>query len=189
MGGGPLLPAGASAPTFRVCFALEPDRAAALIGRLFKPNRLFFPTPPQHGFHLRSGPDWCRTGSSSEPLLPTLDKRLCRLSGTVDSMALMCRQILGSGAGSVGWVGLMVATATNDWVRTCDYSLTACLRMDELVSKGLWAECIVSPALYHCSAREQILALPGERLDVPSLFSLTSVVVKTVCLPVCLSVG
>lgn len=77
-------------------------------------------------------------------------------------MALMCRQIIGSGASSVGWVGLIVATATNDWVRTCDYSLAACLRMDELVSKGLWAECIISSALYHCGAREQILTLPGE---------------------------
>lgn len=78
------------------------------------------------------------------------------------SMALMCRQIIGSGAASAGWVGLIVATATNDWVRTCDYSLAACLRMDELVSKGLWAECIISSALYHCGAREQILTLPGE---------------------------
>uniref|UniRef100_H3CER9 Claudin n=1 Tax=Tetraodon nigroviridis TaxID=99883 RepID=H3CER9_TETNG len=75
-------------------------------------------------------------------------------------MALMCRQIIGSGASSAGWVGLIVATATNDWVRTC-YSLAACLRMDELVSKGLWAECIVSPSLYHCGAREQILSLPA----------------------------
>ncbi|XP_003968239.3 claudin-11b [Takifugu rubripes] len=76
-------------------------------------------------------------------------------------MALMCRQIIGSGASCAGWAGLMVATATSDWVRTCDYSLAACLRMDELVSKGLWAECIISPALYHCGAREQILTLPA----------------------------
>lgn len=89
-------------------------------------------------------------------------KWLLKLSFNQKSMALMCRQIIGSGASSVGWVGLIVATATNDWVRTCDYSLAACLRMDELVSKGLWAECIVSTALYHCGAREQILTLPGE---------------------------
>lgn len=82
-------------------------------------------------------------------------------------MALMCRQIIGSGASCAGWVGLIVATATNDWVRTCDYSLAACLRMDELVSKGLWAECIISPALYHCGAREQILTLPGETTPPP----------------------
>lgn len=84
-------------------------------------------------------------------------------------MALMCRQIIGSGASSVGWVGLIVATATNDWVRTCDYSLAVCLRKDELLSKGLWAECIVSPALYHCAAREQILSLPGETPPPPRL--------------------
>lgn len=93
-------------------------------------------------------------------------------------MALMCRQIIGSGASCAGWVGLIVATATNDWVRTCDYSLAACLRMDELVSKGLWAECIISPALYHCGAREQILTLPGETppLRGPSIIRELSII-------------
>lgn len=76
-------------------------------------------------------------------------------------MALMCRQIIGSWASCAGWVGLIVATATNDWVRTCDYTLATCVRLDELVAKGLWAECVISPALYHCAARDQILALPG----------------------------
>ncbi|KAM9333770.1 claudin-11b [Pholidichthys leucotaenia] len=76
-------------------------------------------------------------------------------------MALMCRQLLGSGAGCLGWVGVIVATATNDWVRTCDYTVATCVRMDELGSKGLWAECVISPALYHCVALSQILTLPA----------------------------
>ncbi|KAM9839383.1 claudin-11b [Aulostomus maculatus] len=76
-------------------------------------------------------------------------------------MALMCRQIIGSTASCAGWVGLIVATATNDWVRTCDYTVATCVRMDELGSRGLWAECVISPSLYHCVALNQILTLPA----------------------------
>ncbi|XP_078147583.1 claudin-11b [Centroberyx gerrardi] len=76
-------------------------------------------------------------------------------------MALMCRQITGSAASCAGWVGVIIATATNDWVRTCDYTVATCVRMDELGSRGLWAECVISPALYHCVALTQILTLPA----------------------------
>ncbi|XP_022623483.1 claudin-11 [Seriola dumerili] len=76
-------------------------------------------------------------------------------------MAHMCRQLTGSAASCAGWVGVIVATATNDWVRTCDYTVTTCVRMDELGSRGLWAECVISPALYHCVALNQILTLPA----------------------------
>ncbi|XP_023148756.1 claudin-11b [Amphiprion ocellaris] len=76
-------------------------------------------------------------------------------------MAHMCRQLTGSAASCVGWVGVIVATATNDWVRTCDYTVATCVRMDELGSRGLWAECVISPALYHCVALNQILTLPA----------------------------
>uniref|UniRef100_A0A3Q1EZJ8 Claudin n=2 Tax=Acanthochromis polyacanthus TaxID=80966 RepID=A0A3Q1EZJ8_9TELE len=73
----------------------------------------------------------------------------------------MCRQVAGGAASCVGWVGVIVATATNDWVRTCDYTVATCVRMDELGSRGLWAECVISPALYHCVALNQILSLPA----------------------------
>ncbi|XP_070709101.1 claudin-11b [Pempheris klunzingeri] len=76
-------------------------------------------------------------------------------------MAHMCRQVTGSAASCAGWVGIIVATATNDWVRTCDYTVATCVRMDELGSRGLWAECVISPALYHCVALNQILTLPA----------------------------
>ncbi|XP_034036135.1 claudin-11-like [Thalassophryne amazonica] len=75
-------------------------------------------------------------------------------------MARTCRQMSGSVASCAGWAGLIVATATNDWVRTCDYTMATCVRMDELGSRGLWAECVISPALYHCVALNQILTLP-----------------------------
>ncbi|KAK2814354.1 hypothetical protein Q5P01_000583 [Channa striata] len=76
-------------------------------------------------------------------------------------MAHMCRMMTGSTASCAGWVGLLVATATNDWVRSCEYSKATCLRMDELRSNGLWAECVISPALYHCVSLDQVLDLPA----------------------------
>ncbi|XP_028289846.1 claudin-11-like [Gouania willdenowi] len=76
-------------------------------------------------------------------------------------MAQTCRQLTGAAASGVGWVGLIVATATNDWVRTCDYTVATCIRMDELESHGLWAECVISPSLYHCVALSQVLTLPA----------------------------
>ncbi|XP_038153896.1 claudin-11-like [Cyprinodon tularosa] len=74
-------------------------------------------------------------------------------------MAHICRQLIGIGGSCAGWVGLIFATATNDWVRTCDYSVATCLRMDELGSRGLWAECVVSPSLYQCVSLDQMFSL------------------------------
>uniref|UniRef100_A0A3Q0QZH5 Claudin n=1 Tax=Amphilophus citrinellus TaxID=61819 RepID=A0A3Q0QZH5_AMPCI len=76
-------------------------------------------------------------------------------------MSQMRRQLLGTAASCAGWVGVIVATATNDWVRTCDYTVTTCVRMDELGSRGLWAECVISPSLSHCVGLNQILTLPA----------------------------
>ncbi|RVE59130.1 hypothetical protein OJAV_G00201080 [Oryzias javanicus] len=76
-------------------------------------------------------------------------------------MAHICRQFIGGTVSCAGWVGLVVATATNDWVRTCEYTVATCVRMDEMGSKGLWAECVISPALYHCMAMSQMLSLPA----------------------------
>ncbi|KAM3860866.1 claudin-11-like [Diretmus argenteus] len=78
-------------------------------------------------------------------------------------MAHMCRHMTGGTASCAGWVGVIIATATTDWVRICDYNVdyATCIRMDELGSRGLWAECVISPALYHCVALNQILTLPA----------------------------
>ncbi|KAM6900156.1 claudin-11b [Xenentodon cancila] len=76
-------------------------------------------------------------------------------------MAHICRLLTGSAASCSGWVCLIVATATNDWVRTCDYTASTCVRMDELGSRGLWAECIISSSLYHCVELNQIFSLPA----------------------------
>ncbi|KAL1006582.1 hypothetical protein UPYG_G00074080 [Umbra pygmaea] len=70
-------------------------------------------------------------------------------------------KLSGGTASCAGWVGIIIATATHDWVRTCEYTVTTCLRMDELGSRGLWAECVISPSLYHCVTLTQILTLPA----------------------------
>lgn len=77
-------------------------------------------------------------------------------------MANSCLQMCGFLLSFVGWVGILIATATNDWVVTCKYGMNTCKKMDELGAKGLWAECVISTALYHCISLTQILELPGK---------------------------
>ncbi|XP_017577807.1 claudin-11a [Pygocentrus nattereri] len=76
-------------------------------------------------------------------------------------MANTCLQLTGFLVSLLGWVGLIIATATNEWVVTCKYGMNTCKKMDELGSKGLWAECVISTALYHCISLNQILELPA----------------------------
>ncbi|KAK2814754.1 hypothetical protein Q7C36_023020 [Tachysurus vachellii] len=76
-------------------------------------------------------------------------------------MSLSCRLLCGSLGICSGWICLLLATCTNDWVITCSFGIHTCLKMDELESKGLWAECVISTALYHCSTLNQILTLPA----------------------------
>ncbi|XP_030631732.1 claudin-11a [Chanos chanos] len=76
-------------------------------------------------------------------------------------MANTCLQLTGFMISFLGWIGLIIATATNDWVVTCKYGMNTCKKMDELGAKGLWADCVISTALYHCISLNQILDLPA----------------------------
>uniref|UniRef100_A0A1A7Y2T9 Claudin-11 n=1 Tax=Iconisemion striatum TaxID=60296 RepID=A0A1A7Y2T9_9TELE len=76
-------------------------------------------------------------------------------------MANSCLQLSGFLLSTLGWIGILIATSTNDWVTMCKYGLNTCKKMDELVSKGPWAECVISTALYHCVTFTQILELPA----------------------------
>ncbi|KAM9842481.1 claudin-11a [Aulostomus maculatus] len=76
-------------------------------------------------------------------------------------MANSCLQLGGFLISCLGWVGIVIATATNEWVTTCKYGLNTCKKMDELGSKGPWAECVLSTGLYHCISLTQILDLPA----------------------------
>ncbi|KFO54797.1 Claudin-11 [Corvus brachyrhynchos] len=76
-------------------------------------------------------------------------------------MVATCLHLAGFVCSFVGWIGVVVATATNDWVVTCGYTITTCRKMDELGSKGLWADCVMATGLYHCKPLVDILILPG----------------------------
>ncbi|MGH0114625.1 UNVERIFIED_CONTAM: hypothetical protein FKN15_031767 [Acipenser sinensis] len=74
---------------------------------------------------------------------------------------MACLQLTGFMISCFGWIGIIVATATNEWVLTCKYGVSTCKKMDELGARGLWADCIISTALYHCKSLNQILTLPA----------------------------
>lgn len=80
---------------------------------------------------------------------------------TLYTMANTCLQFTGFVMSFLGWIGLIIATATNEWVVTCKYQMNTCRKMDELEAKGLWADCVISTALYHCITLTQILELPA----------------------------
>lgn len=76
-------------------------------------------------------------------------------------MANSCLQLTGFLLSCLGWLGIVIATATNDWVIMCKYGLNTCKKMDELGAKGPWADCVISTGLYHCLSLTQILDLPA----------------------------
>ncbi|XP_019953427.2 claudin-11a [Paralichthys olivaceus] len=76
-------------------------------------------------------------------------------------MANSCLQLSGFLISCLGWLGIIIATATNEWVNLCKYGLNTCKKMDELGVKGPWAECVISTGLYHCVSLTQILELPA----------------------------
>ncbi|KAM9341515.1 claudin-11a [Symphorus nematophorus] len=74
-------------------------------------------------------------------------------------MANSCLQLSGFLISCLGWLGIVIATSTNDWVIMCKYGLNTCKKMDELVVLGPWAECVISTGIYHCVTHTQILEL------------------------------
>ncbi|XP_072567553.1 claudin-11-like isoform X2 [Paramormyrops kingsleyae] len=86
---------------------------------------------------------------------------LTRIQSNYFPMARGCIRFSGFMVSCLGWVGIIIATATGDWVLTCKYDMHTCRRMDELRTRGLWVDCVISTALYHCVALNQILALPA----------------------------
>ncbi|XP_069474866.1 claudin-11 [Ambystoma mexicanum] len=64
-------------------------------------------------------------------------------------------------ASFIGWIGVLVSATTNDWILTCNYSITTCRKLDEVGSRGLWADCVITIGLYHCKPLADILLLPA----------------------------
>ncbi|KAM6912509.1 claudin-11a [Xenentodon cancila] len=109
-------------------------------------------------------------------------------------MANSCLQVSAFLLSCLGWVGIIIAISTNDWVTMCKYGLNTCKKMDELGSKGPWAECVISGAHIHCMTFTQILDLPAyiqttrALMITGSLLGLPAVGVLLMAMP-CISLG
>lgn len=109
-------------------------------------------------------------------------------------MANSCLQLSGFLLSVLGWLGIIIATSTNDWVAMCKYGLNTCKKMDELSVKGPWAECIISTGLYHCTTLTQILDLPAyiqttrALMITGSILGLPAVLMLLMSMP-CISLG
>ncbi|KGL84095.1 Claudin-11, partial [Tinamus guttatus] len=103
-------------------------------------------------------------------------------------MVATCLHLAGFVCSFIGWIGVVVATATNDWVVTCGYTITTCRKMDELGSKGLWADCVMATGLYHCKPLVDILILPGYVQACRALMIAASVLGLITVLP-CIRMG
>lgn len=109
-------------------------------------------------------------------------------------MSQSCLQFSGFTVSCIGWVGIIIATATNDWVVTCKYGMHTCKKMDELGAKGLWADCVISTDLYHCIALNQILTLPAyiqtsrALMITASILGLPAMVLVLMAMP-CINLG
>ncbi|MED6257995.1 hypothetical protein ATANTOWER_001456 [Ataeniobius toweri] len=109
-------------------------------------------------------------------------------------MANSCLQLCGFLLSSLGWLGIVIATSTNDWVTMCKYGVNTCKKMDELLSKGPWEECVISTALYHCASFTQILELPAyiqttrALMIIGSILGLPAVGLLLMSMP-CISLG
>ncbi|KAF7665795.1 hypothetical protein LDENG_00131430 [Lucifuga dentata] len=109
-------------------------------------------------------------------------------------MANSCLQLSGFLMSFLGWLGIIIATATNDWVTTCKYGMNTCKKMDELGAKGPWADCVISTGLYHCVSLTQILDLPAyiqttrALMIIGSILGLPAVGLILMSMP-CISLG
>ncbi|XP_028650559.1 claudin-11b [Erpetoichthys calabaricus] len=109
-------------------------------------------------------------------------------------MASACLQLSGFFISFFGWIGIIIATATNDWIVTCSYEVTTCKKMDQLGIKGLWQHCVMSTDLYHCKALSDILSLPAyvqtsrALMISASIIGLPAVLLVLMSLP-CINLG
>ncbi|KAM9787558.1 claudin-11a [Syngnathus typhle] len=84
--------------------------------------------------------------------------------------ALLC----GFTLGLLGWLGILVATASNDWLVLCRHSqLSACRMFDIVRTKGPWAECssTASNGMQTC--------LPFQIFDLPVYAHVTRALMVT----------
>ncbi|XP_059210091.1 claudin-11a [Centropristis striata] len=109
-------------------------------------------------------------------------------------MANSCLQLSGFLISCLGWLGIVIAASTNDWVLMCKYGYNTCKKMDELGGKGPWADCVISTGIYHCVSITQMLDLPAyvhttrALMITGSILGLPAVVMILMSMP-CISLG
>ncbi|XP_019724290.1 claudin-11-like [Hippocampus comes] len=89
-------------------------------------------------------------------------------------MAKFCGLLCGFALGLLGWLGILLATASNDWLVLCRHSQLATCRMFDIVrTRGPWAECSssVSNGMQTC--------LPFQIFDLPVYAHVTRALMVT----------
>ncbi|XP_060690052.1 claudin-11-like [Hemiscyllium ocellatum] len=76
-------------------------------------------------------------------------------------MSSVCLHLLGFMLSSLGWIAILIATITKEWVQSCSTGVSDCLHFNGLKLKGLWTECYRSTDSYHCKTLTDILTMPA----------------------------
>ncbi|XP_072329756.1 claudin-11-like [Scyliorhinus torazame] len=76
-------------------------------------------------------------------------------------MSSVCLHLLGFVLCSLGWIAILIATGTKEWVQSCSTGVSDCRLFDELKLQGLWTECYRSTGTYHCKTLSDILKMPA----------------------------
>ncbi|XP_067850964.1 claudin-11-like [Heptranchias perlo] len=76
-------------------------------------------------------------------------------------MPSVCLHLLGFVLSCLGWIGILIATSTKEWVQSCSTGGADCRHFGELKLQGLWTECYRSTGAYHCKTLSDILRMPA----------------------------
>ncbi|XP_051873936.1 claudin-11-like [Pristis pectinata] len=109
-------------------------------------------------------------------------------------MSSVCLHVLGFILSSLGWIGILIATGTKEWVQTCSIRATDCQHFRELKLRGLWTECYRSSEAYHCKTISDILKMPAylqtsrALMITASILGLPAILLVLMALP-CMHLG
>ncbi|XP_069753712.1 claudin-11-like [Narcine bancroftii] len=109
-------------------------------------------------------------------------------------MSSMCLHVLGFIFSSLGWISILIATGTKEWVQTCSIRGTSCQHFLEFKLRGLWTECYRSAEAYHCKTISDILRMPAylqtsrALMVTASILGLPAILLVLMALP-CMRLG
>ncbi|XP_062900846.1 claudin-11-like isoform X1 [Mobula hypostoma] len=76
-------------------------------------------------------------------------------------MSSVCLHVMGFICSTLGWISLLIATGSKEWVQTCSMQASACQQFQSIKLRGLWTECYRSAEAYHCKTLSDILRIPA----------------------------